>query len=42
MREKKAFTLVLGKPEGKRPLGEPKSGWVDNIKVVLGEMRGVV
>jgi hypothetical protein len=29
----------VGKPEGKRPLGRPKSRWVDNIKIVLGEIE---
>jgi hypothetical protein len=28
---------VLGKPEGKRPLGRPKRRWTDNIKVDLLE-----
>jgi hypothetical protein len=26
-------------PEGKRPLGRPKSGWVDNIQMDLSEIR---
>jgi hypothetical protein len=25
----------VGKPEGKRPLGRPRHGWVDNIKINL-------
>jgi hypothetical protein len=25
--------LLLGKPEGKRPLGRPGCRWVDNIKM---------
>jgi hypothetical protein len=32
----------MGKPEGKRPLGRPKRRWVDNSKVDLREMDGVV
>jgi hypothetical protein len=24
--------ILVGKPEGKRPLGIPRSRWVDNIK----------
>jgi hypothetical protein len=28
---------MLGKPEGKRPLGRPRRRWVDNIKMDLGE-----
>jgi hypothetical protein len=27
--------LLIGKPEGKRPLGRPKSRWVNNIKMDL-------
>jgi len=27
-----------GKPEGKRPLGRPRYGWEDNIKMDLQEM----
>jgi hypothetical protein len=33
-----AYRLLLGKPEGKRPLGRPKRSWVDNITIDLGEM----
>jgi hypothetical protein len=28
----------VGKQEGKRPLGRPRRGWVDNIKMDLGEV----
>jgi hypothetical protein len=28
----------VGKPEGKRPLGRPRSRWVDNIKMDLIEI----
>jgi hypothetical protein len=28
----------VGKPEGKRPLGRPRRGWVDNIKIDLSEV----
>jgi len=27
--------ILLGKPEGKRPLGRPRLRWEDNIKVDL-------
>jgi hypothetical protein len=27
-----AYSVLVGKPEGKRPLGRPRSRWVDNIK----------
>jgi hypothetical protein len=39
MREKRnACRLLVGKPEGKRPLGRPRSRWVDNIRMDLGEV----
>jgi hypothetical protein len=28
---------LVGRPDGKRTLGRPKSRWKDNIKVVLQE-----
>jgi hypothetical protein len=33
-----AYRLLVGKPEGRRPLGRPKRTWVDNIKMDLREM----
>jgi hypothetical protein len=32
------YRLLVGKPEGKRPLGRPRCRWVDNIKMDLGEV----
>jgi hypothetical protein len=32
------YILLLGKPEGKRPLGRPKCRWVDTIRMDLGEI----
>jgi hypothetical protein len=32
------YGLLVGKPEGKRPLGRPGWSWVDNIRIDLGEM----
>ena len=29
---------LVGKPEGKRPLGRPRRGWEDNIKMDLQEV----
>jgi hypothetical protein len=29
---------LVGKPEGKRPLGRPRRRWVDNIKMDLREI----
>ena len=34
--------VLVGKPEGKRPLGRPKRRWEDNIKMDLQEVGGVV
>jgi hypothetical protein len=36
--KKNAYRLLVGKPEGKRPLGRTKSRWVDNIRMDLGEV----
>jgi hypothetical protein len=33
-----AYRILVGKPEGKRPLGRPRQRWVDNIKMDLGEI----
>jgi hypothetical protein len=30
-----AYRILVGKPEGKRPLGRAKLRWVDNIKIDL-------
>jgi hypothetical protein len=30
--------LLVGKPEGKKPLGTPRRGWIDNIKIYLLEI----
>jgi hypothetical protein len=30
--------LLVGKPEGRRPLGRPRRTWVDNIKIDLREI----
>ena len=31
--------VLVGKPEGKRPLGRPRCRWDDNIKLDLQEVR---
>jgi hypothetical protein len=28
-----AYSVLVGKAEGKRPLRRPRRGWVDNIKI---------
>jgi hypothetical protein len=44
MRESRGVYMVLvGEPEGKRPLGRPRPRWEDNITMDLQEMgRGVL
>ena len=32
------YRVLVGKPEGKRPLGKPRRRWVDNIKMDLQEV----
>jgi hypothetical protein len=36
--KRKAYKLLMGKPEGKRLLGRPRRRWVDDIKMNLGEV----
>ena len=36
--ERGAYTIMVGKPEGKRPLGRPRRRWVDNIGMDLQEV----
>jgi hypothetical protein len=33
-----AYRLLVGKPEGKRPLRRPRCRWVGNIRMDLGEV----
>ena len=32
------YRVLVGKPEGRRPLGRPRCGWVDNIRMDLQEV----
>ena len=32
--------VLVGKPEGKRPLGRPRRRWEDNIKMAVQEVGG--
>jgi hypothetical protein len=34
-----AYRLLVGKPEGRRPLGGPRRTWLDNIRIDLVEVR---
>jgi hypothetical protein len=36
--KRNAYRILVGKPEGKRPLRRPRRGWVDNIKIDLREI----
>jgi hypothetical protein len=39
MRKKRnAYRILVGKPEGKRPVGRPRRRCVDNIKIDLREI----
>jgi hypothetical protein len=42
MGKRNACRAVVGKPDGKRPLGRLRCRWVDNIKMDLRELDGVV
>ena len=37
--ERGVYRVLVGKPEGNRPLGRPRCRWVDNIRVDLQEVR---
>jgi hypothetical protein len=37
--ERGVYRVLVGKPEGKRPLGRPRRRWVDNIRMELQEVR---
>jgi hypothetical protein len=36
--KRNAYRLLVGKPEGRRPLGRPRCKWVDNIRMDLVEV----
>jgi hypothetical protein len=36
--KRNAYRLLVGKSEGKRPLGRPRRRWVDHIRMDLGEV----
>jgi hypothetical protein len=39
--KKNAYMILMGKPEGKRPLGRSRRRWVDNIKMDLNSSVGI-
>jgi hypothetical protein len=36
--ERKVYKILVGKPEGKRPLGRPRRRWEDGIRMDLREI----
>jgi hypothetical protein len=36
--KRNAYRILVGKPEGKKPLGRPRRKWVDKIKMDLTEV----
>jgi hypothetical protein len=36
--KRNAYRILVGKPEGRRPLGRTRRRWVDNIKIDLREI----
>jgi hypothetical protein len=34
-----SYEILIGKPEGKRPLGRPRHRWEDNQRMDLGEIE---
>jgi hypothetical protein len=37
--KRNAYRILMGKPEENRLLGTPRRRWVDNIKMVLREVK---
>jgi hypothetical protein len=43
MEEKRnVYRILVGKPEGKRPLRRPRHKWIDNIKMELLQIELIV
>jgi hypothetical protein len=36
--KRKVYSLLVGRPEGKRPLGRPRRRWIDNIVIDIFEI----
>jgi hypothetical protein len=36
--KRNVYRLLVGKPEGKRPIGKPRRRWIDDIKMDLLEL----
>jgi hypothetical protein len=39
-KERGVHRVLVGEPEGKRPLGRPRRRWEDNINMILQEVGG--
>jgi hypothetical protein len=39
--ERKVYKVLVGNPEGKRPLGRPRRRWEDGIRMILGRLAWV-
>ena len=37
--ERGVYRVLVGKPDGKKPLGRPRRRWVDNIRMDLQEVE---
>jgi hypothetical protein len=37
--KRNVYGLLVGKPEGRRPLGRPRCRWIDNIKMNFLEVE---
>jgi hypothetical protein len=40
-KKRNAYRIIVGKPEGKGPLGRPRLSWVDNIKISIERYKGM-
>jgi hypothetical protein len=38
--KRNAYRLLVGEPEGRRPVGRPRRRWVDNIKISWRDRMG--
>jgi hypothetical protein len=36
--KRNAYRFLMGKPEGKRPIGKPRRSWEDNVRMDLSEI----
>jgi hypothetical protein len=36
--KRNAYRILMGRPEGKRPIGRPRCRWVDNIRIDIREI----